>query len=78
MVYDVYEDAFVQSMVGCQDSSCGYWIGLSDQQVGIWYSMTYTVKSFIIPPATKLVGGVYWNHPVRPSVCLSVCRRAVR
>ena len=22
-------------------------------------------------PATKL-GGVYWNHPVRPSVCLSV------
>ena len=35
----------------------------------------------IIPPATKL-GGVYWNHPVRPSVRLSVCpsvdARAVR
>ena len=23
----------------------------------------------VIPPATKL-GGVYWNHPVRPSVRL--------
>ena len=23
----------------------------------------------IIPPATKLGGGVYWNHHVRPSVC---------
>ena len=22
----------------------------------------------IIPPATKLGGGVYWNHPVRLSV----------
>ena len=34
-----------------------------------------------IPPATKL-GGVYWNHPVRLSVCPSVrpsvCRHAVR
>ena len=27
-----------------------------------------------IPPATKL-GGVYWNHPVRPSVCPSVDAR---
>ena len=26
----------------------------------------------IIPPATKL-GGVYWNHHVRPSVRPSVC-----
>ena len=36
--------------------------------------------AIIIPPATKLGGGVYWNHPVRPSVRpsvrLSVCRRA--
>ena len=42
----------------------------------------YTPRNeVIIPPATKL-GGVYWNHPVRPSVRLSVrpsvCRRAVR
>ena len=27
-----------------------------------------------IPPATKL-GGVYWNHPVRLSVCLSTRAR---
>ena len=32
----------------------------------------YCLQHFIIPPATKL-GGVYWNHPVRPSVRLSVC-----
>ena len=31
-----------------------------------------TAVRFIIPPAMKLGGGVYWNHPVRPSVCLSV------
>ena len=36
---------------------------------GIWRKPK--VINFIIPPATKL-GGVYWNHPVRPSVCLSV------
>ena len=24
----------------------------------------------VIPPATKLGGGVYWNHPVCPSVRL--------
>ena len=29
------------------------------------------LSHIVIPPATKL-GGVYWNHPVRPSVCLSV------
>ena len=29
----------------------------------------------IIPPATKL-GGVYWNHHVRPSVRPSVCPAA--
>ena len=33
----------------------------------------YYVVSVIIPPATKLGGGVYWNHPVRPSVRPSVC-----
>ena len=31
-------------------------------------------------PRNEVRGGVYWNHPVRPSVCLSVspsvCRRA--
>ena len=37
-----------------------------------------TVNLLIIPPATKLGGGVYWNHPVRPSVCPSVDARAVR
>ena len=26
-------------------------------------------QHIFIPPATKLGGGVYWNHPVRPSVC---------
>ena len=33
---------------------------------------TRSSELFIIPPATKLGGGVYWNHPVRPSVCPSV------
>ena len=48
-----------------------------------WHMLTFPTGKYrlIIPPAKKL-GGVYWNHPVRLSVCLSVrpsvCRRAVR
>ena len=38
---------------------------------GFCVSQTYLV----IPPATKLGGGVYWNHPVRLSVRLSVDAR---
>ena len=30
------------------------------------------LNKVIIPPSTKLGGGVYWNHPVCPSVRLSV------
>ena len=53
--------------------------------VSVLCFLIHSYRSIIIPPATKL-GGVYWNHPVRPSVrpsvCLSVCpsvdARAVR
>ena len=49
---------------------------LAANQAMAGYKRFYDITSFIIiPPATKL-GGVYWNHPVRPSVCPSVCRRA--
>ena len=32
-------------------------------------------KSFLYPHPTKLEGGVYWIHLVRPSIRPSVCRR---
>ena len=31
---------------------------------------TEGILSLLYPPATKLGGGVYWNHLVRPSVRL--------
>ena len=37
-----------------------------------------SITSFYTPRNEVRGGGVYWNHPVRPSVCPSVCRRAVR
>ena len=66
------------------------YLSVSLPRVSITFAITFEPKEIgfytprnevIIPPATKL-GGVYWNHPVRLSVCLSVrqsvCRRAVR
>ena len=40
--------------------------------VNIW--LTSAFKVFLYP--RNEFRGVYWNHPVRPSVCPSVCRRA--
>ena len=48
-------------------------MGITDK-CGVRGDATLCVVIFIIPPATKL-GGVYWNHPVHPSVCPSVDAR---
>ncbi|KAK3106670.1 hypothetical protein FSP39_024902 [Pinctada imbricata] len=36
VINDVYEDAYIQSLVGCP--TCSYWIGLGDQQTSGTYS----------------------------------------
>ena len=62
-------------------SMCWVWIRIDNHYSELNGSKNDN-NQVIIPPATKLGGGVYWNHPVRPSVrpsvCPSVCRRAVR
>ena len=41
--------------------------------MGILIGIGYLVVSIFIPPPNEVGGGVYWIHPVRLSVCPSVC-----
>ena len=54
---------------------------LKDIGINLFYNLTksnfnkfqyISYIAFIIPTQTSLLGGVYWNQPVGPSVCPSV------
>ena len=48
---------------------------ICSEKIHLLMSMAKIAKQLLYPPQNEVLGGVYWFHPVRPSVRPSVCRQ---